>query len=141
MRIRATLIERLWSRIERQPDGCWLWAGPVKANGYGVIGRGGRGNTDYVHRVMYELIIGPIPEGLCIDHLCRVRACCNPSHLEAVTYSVNVSRGLRSALNTHCRAGHARTPENLIRNGVRSTRCRPCNVERLRALRANQESA
>ena len=73
-------------------SGCWLWTGKPAKNGYGVISVN---NTDrYAHRLSYELHIGPIPDGLTIDHLCMVRLCVNPEHLEPVTRSENTRREL-----------------------------------------------
>lgn len=114
--------ERLWSRINKDaPDGCWLWTGGLSVAGYGRI----RINTvlHYTHRLVYELLAGPIPEGLEIDHLCRVRACCNPAHLEPVTHAENVRR--EDASVTHCPKGHAYEGHNLIRDG-NSRKCRIC---------------
>ena len=88
------LADRLFSRIDA--DGpCWLFQGGLTKDGYGVIGRGRRGEGSvYAHRAAWELLVGPIPDGLEIDHLCRVRSCCNPDHLEPVTRKTNVNRGI-----------------------------------------------
>lgn len=82
-----TFAERLLSRYEVTPDGCWRWTGTLTHGGYGQIARHGRNVT--AHRAMWEHLRGPIPEGLVIDHLCLNRRCVNPDHLEVVTYSVN----------------------------------------------------
>ena len=75
--------------------GCWLWTGARTANGYGTMSAGGRyGATLLAHRLAYEWYRGAIPDGLQIDHLCRVRHCVNPWHLEAVTQEVNLKRGM-----------------------------------------------
>jgi hypothetical protein len=81
--------------------GCWLWDGYISTTGYGSIKFQGRIGS--VHRLSYESFVGPIPEGLQIDHLCRVRACCNPEHLEPVTSRENTIRGF--ADRRHVRAG------------------------------------
>lgn len=79
--------------IPEPNSGCWLWIGSEReSGGYGFIVRNGRSTA--AHRVSYEMAKGPIPEGLVIDHLCRVHCCVNPDHLEAVTQLVNVRRGL-----------------------------------------------
>lgn len=80
-----------WERVNKAgPGGCWLWTGAVDGNGYGTV------TIERVqlstHRVAYELLVGPIPAGLTIDHLCRVLACCNPAHLEPVTRAENNRR-------------------------------------------------
>lgn len=76
------LLDRFVEKVELAPDGCWNWLG-AKVHGYGKIGAGGRGNgTIVAHRVAYEWLVGPIPDGLQLDHLCRNRSCVNPSHLE-----------------------------------------------------------
>jgi hypothetical protein len=72
-------------------SGCWLWVGALTSQGYGQM-RGMNHRVTRAHRVAYELFKGPIPEGLYIDHLCRVRCCVNPDHLEAVTQFVNMAR-------------------------------------------------
>lgn len=74
-------------------DGCWEWSGATTPNGYGVIGRGRRGEGNVmVHRAAYEELVGPIPAGLHVDHLCRNRLCCRPDHLEPVTQAENNRR-------------------------------------------------
>lgn len=93
------LTESLYKRLDDgtfiEPySGCWLWCRHVHIGGYGMIGSGdGLGKNRYVHRVSYERHKGKIPEGLHINHLCRVRSCLNPAHLEAVTNAENVRRG------------------------------------------------
>lgn len=87
------LIERLLAKVRPADSGCWIFTGAIAASGYGVIGAGPRGTgVALVHRAAYEHFVGPIPAGLHIDHLCRVRACCNPEHLEAVTQRENNAR-------------------------------------------------
>lgn len=88
---------------------CWVWPGAKSGGGYGQISGAGR-RLFYTHRVAYEAWYGPIPEGLVIDHLCGNPACCNPTHLEAVTQGENTLRGRGpSAANARlerCRNGH-----------------------------------
>lgn len=115
-------------------NGCWLFQGHVnRATGYGTV------SNKYAHRYFYEAHVGPIPHGLVIDHLCRVRSCVNPAHLEPVTQAENVRRAeghvstLRAA-ETHCRYGHEYTPQNTRtvrgRNGRTTRRCYTCQRAR-----------
>ena len=121
--------------------GCWLWEGYTNSKGYGVftaspntrkhVGKriGRKGKHILVHRYMYELMIGPIPKGLQIDHLCRVPLCVRPSHLEAVTQRENLMRGngfaAHNSLKTHCPKAHEYTPENTAFIGT-ERRCKTC---------------
>ena len=116
-------------------DGCMLWLGALDMpGGYGRFRVGTK--TDMAHRVSYVLHVGPIPEGLPLDHLCRVRRCVAPDHLEAVSMQVNTLRGATitaaNAAKTHCPAGHSYSPENtrITRDGRR--RCRTCDRARYR---------
>jgi hypothetical protein len=99
-----SVVERVLSRVDHTPGpftgtergDCWIFSGALSHNGYGQIGVGRLGGTKRAkrrtHRVMYEHEVGPIPVGYQIDHLCRVRACCNPAHLEAVPQAENIRR-------------------------------------------------
>jgi hypothetical protein len=93
-----------WSRVQFT-ESCWLWMGARNTCGYGCYGRRSR-----AHRVAYETLIEPIAAGLTVDHLCRVRHCVNPDHLEIVTNRENILRGngptARHARATHCEHGH-----------------------------------
>jgi hypothetical protein len=93
---RRPLAERFWEKVDKSaPGGCWLWTAATKSHGYGFVAIAkveGRSILRQAHRVAYELTHGPIPDGLEIDHLCRVRNCVNPAHLEAVTHSENCRR-------------------------------------------------
>lgn len=105
---RVPLSTRLWHRVD-VTDGCWLWRGSVTFRGYGSIGEGGRGGRKLlVHRLAYELLVGPIPESLTLDHLCRVKRCVNPAHLEPVTRAENTRRSPYNVIrNTgRCHRGH-----------------------------------
>jgi len=100
----------VWAKADMtDPASCWPWKASITAKGYGKFQIGG--DTKLAHRVAYEQAIGPIPEGLQIDHLCRNRRCINPQHLEAVTGRVNVRRG-NTGNRTECINGHGYTPEN-----------------------------
>ncbi len=94
-----TVLERFLSHVEVQTGGCWLWTSAIHKKGYGQFGVGD--HTYQAHRWSYEYFIGPIPQGLQLDHLCRNRACVHPEHVEPVTSRVNGHRGLRGILNQH----------------------------------------
>ena len=110
--VRATPIERFWRTFKRDPSsGCWTWLGSLNADGYGSFSI--KKKRQGAHRFAYQALVGPIPEGLQLDHLCRNRACVNPSHLEPVTPKVNTLRSAAAqATKTHCIRGHEFTPAN-----------------------------
>ena len=124
-------------RVSMEPmSGCWLWMMAPSDTGYGLVTGVGRKRL-LAHRVSYETFKGPISEGLSLDHLCRVRACVNPDHLEAVTHRENCLRGISpcaiSARKTHCINGHEFSGRNLyLHNGTRWCRaCRNINWMRM----------
>jgi hypothetical protein len=126
----ATIPQLFWSKVEITEE-CWLWVGGKMANGYGhfAVRRNGVLTQAYSHRWAYEAMVGPIPCGFQIDHLCRVRHCVNPSHLEAVTPRINTLRGdtiqAKNAGKTTCPQGH---PYDIRwRNGGRA--CKQCRRE------------
>lgn len=117
---RKPIAERFWPKVDvRTADECWPWLAWLDRHGYGMISRGGRGNgMAFAHRVAYEICVGPIPDGLEIDHLCRNPSCVNPAHLEPVTHIENIRRGNAGQFwreKTHCPHGHEYTPENTQR--------------------------
>jgi hypothetical protein len=121
------LAEALSSRIVEAPDGCWLWTGYSDAKGYGRLNFNGR--PQKAHRAVYEALVGPIPDGLQLDHLCRVRGCVNPAHLEPVTLAENVRRGLVGSINrqkTHCPRGHEYTVETTYTSSAGKRHCKVC---------------
>lgn len=87
------IAERLMAYVERTDAGCWRWTGRLSSAGYGETSGERHGVKVLAHRVSYETFVGPIPDGLHIDHLCRNRACINPEHLEPVTLQENLRRG------------------------------------------------
>src|SRR3990167_11363030 len=90
------------SLIDKKPGGCWLWTGYVDPR-YGYGRYGAKGNRYQAHRLVYELLRGSIPKGVGLDHLCRVRACVNPSHLEPVDCRTNLLRGKTRAAENHAK--------------------------------------
>jgi hypothetical protein len=132
-------IERVLEKVEMVPFcGCWIFTGASAGSGgeYGGIGVGcrsdGTNRMEYVHRVVYEALVGPIPHGKELDHVaargCASKACCNPDHLEPVDHPINVARG-RGGRRTHCPQGHEYGGDNLWvrpRDGRRE--CRACNA-------------
>lgn len=106
---------RFWVKVHRgAPEECWPWLASGNGKGYGQFYL--HGKSVLAHRFAYELVVGPIPVGLHLDHLCRMRRCVNPAHLEPVTNRENILRGVgataRNATKMHCPQGHEYTPEN-----------------------------
>jgi hypothetical protein len=135
----ASLPERIEARIKRLPEtGCWIWTGALSRQGYSYISVKGR--MFRVHRLTYEAATGSeIPAGLVIDHLCRVRSCVNPDHLEAVTPLTNWQRGkapsVGHAMKTACPQGHPYDAKNTYTlRGKR--RCRRCHAALMRRRKA-----
>ena len=130
------LEDRFWPKVVALSSGCWEWRGARGSHGYGIIRVGPVAPRHYVraHRVSYEMLVGPVPEGRELDHLCRNPPCVNPSHLEAVTHRENVRRGVSAAAQharaTHCPQGHAYDEANTMRS-VEGRHCRACRTARL----------
>ena len=131
-----TVPARFANKVTVQPDGCWHWTAGRTPDGYGKFWS--NGGYAYAHRWAYELLVGPIPDGLALDHLCRVRHCVNPQHLEPVTTAENASRGegitAANERKTHCLRGHEFTPENTYER-PEGRRCRTCRSEQRAARR------
>lgn len=108
-----TQDDRFWSKVDFGEDdaACWLWARAKSVDGYGVFAEC-RTKAAKAHRWAYESLRGPIPAGLEIDHLCRIRHCVNPWHMEPVDHLTNVRRSPGRQSHTHCVRGHEFTPEN-----------------------------
>ena len=130
---------RFWSKVDKngplfKDTPCWLWTAAKGKAGYGLFSYGGRKSPHLVltHRITYQLLVGPIPVGLELDHLCRNTICCSPQHLEAVTHRENMirgnvhSNGREQAAKTHCPQGHPYDLFNTIyKKGSRY--CRECH--------------
>ena len=122
--------DRVWPNIDFLEE-CWLWTGNTDKDGYGRLSDG-----NLAHRTVYLLVIGCIAKGLELDHLCRVKNCVNPNHLEPVTHLENMRRSRGTwvhsrALRTHCLHGHEYTPENTATvtkpSGRQYRQCRICS--------------
>lgn len=133
--VRLSPFDKVMRRVDKQVEGCWLYTGALMVDGYARVKDASSDLALLVHRVVYTELVGPIPDGLVLDHLCRVRNCVNPKHLEPVTGAENLRRGVRARLGerTHCSEGHELTPENTVfqrrttQSGVTMTPlCRTC---------------
>ncbi len=155
------IVERFWPKVDKngpipeyRPDlgPCWIWTAALNPYGYGrfFIETYPDRTCRYrgAHIVSYLLLIGPIPDDRELDHLCRVRNCVNPHHLEPVTHAENCRRGVGIAhaaackrAKTHCLEGHSYAGQNLYINpkGVRI--CRTCKRDTMRLIRAKRRSA
>lgn len=140
--MREALPGQIAEKIVVRYGGCWEWMASRTHEGYGRV-RWQRRNAN-AHRVVYELLVAPIPNGLTIDHLCRNRWCVNPAHLEPVPLRENIARGrgvgVLNAAKTHCKHGHEFTPENTYTNVKDGKRhCRECGRQANRRSRARAE--
>ena len=123
-------MQRFGENISLDPsDGCWLWTGYISpTNGYGYFWDGER--QVRVHRFAYRALVGEIPGTLCLDHLCCVKHCVNPNHLEAVTVRENTLRGTGpsavNAMKTHCPRNHEYNEQNTYRDKKGRRSCRAC---------------
>lgn len=132
----SDITERFWDKVEFTGF-CWLWTAHINSGGYGTF-RGRDRRMVKAHRFAYETLLGPIPNGQHLDHLCRVRRCVNPDHLEAVEPRVNTLRGMSPtailARKVLCSRGHKLSGDNLaIVKGRRC--CRECDRIRGAAYR------
>lgn len=136
----TTTEERFWSKVNKQLGACWLWVAATDRDGYGVF-RVSAGRMAAAHRYAYELAHGAVPQGLQLDHLCRVRSCVNPAHLEPVTSGENQRRSpialaTINAAKSACVSGHLFDEANTGRSATgRNQRwCRTCKREKRRAF-------
>lgn len=144
--VRPTMEDRFWSKVDKT-ETCWLWTACKTRKGYGMFRLGG---TDVpAHRFAYELLVGPIPKGLQLDHLCMSKACVRPDHLEPVTAQENTRRALaalgtghlmKQTLKTHCPQGHPYDESNTYVNAKGHRQCREC-WKRWRKPSVKQEAA
>jgi hypothetical protein len=132
MQLNNKQLENFFKKVNKIPDGCWLWIGSRSFNGYGNFNVGGK--TIGAHRISFEIHKGEIPEGLQIDHICKKRGCVRPDHLEVVTQRENLLRSNTVAFinsnKTHCPQGHQYTPENIYKKvshgKVQGRKCKTC---------------
>ncbi len=119
--------------VSPEPNsGCWIWTGYISKQGYGRFSPKWKMSPLYAHRISYEIYKGKIPDGLALDHLCRVRCCVNPDHLEPVTYRENLLRGrgpggVLFKPKTHCKAGHKFSDGSFYISGRGTRVCRLCD--------------
>lgn len=143
--------ERIRANVTVNDAGCWIWNRSLGTAGYGQMyyqAPGERARMQSAHRTSYRVFIGPIPEGLELDHLCRVRRCVNPEHLDPVPHQTNVLRspiaiGAINGAKTHCRAGHPFSAENtrFSMKGKQPMRvCRACSREAGARYKARQRA-
>lgn len=147
-----TTLSRFLAKVAPDEGGCWIWIGTTDRDGYGIFGEGTivpGSVTRRAHRISYTHFVGAIPDGLVIDHLCRVHSCVNPNHLEPVTIKENLNRGIWNgptgdahwnAQKTHCVNGHEFIPRNVYfepnpSSGRPKRKCRACRYARNRAYR------
>jgi HNH endonuclease len=129
MKLPTQIRQRI--RIPANPDACWNWIGSLNICGYGRMWQKHLDTTAYAHRIVYEMLVGPIQKPLTIDHLCKNKRCVNPKHLEPVPIRVNILRSNGpAALNARkkfCKAGHPLSGENIYWRGPRK-RSRSCRI-------------
>ena len=127
-------LDRLATKYIIDASGCWLWTRSLDKDGYGQFYL--ERKMKKPHRLMYELIVSKIPDGLVIDHLCKVRHCVNPKHLEPVTNKENVLRSdgfaAVNSKKTHCPKNHEYTTENTYLDKSNMRHCRECGREYMR---------
>lgn len=154
---RTDVLDRILRRVNKDgplPENnpnlgpCWIFGGCLNRTGYGQVTVSFEEGRALVHRVVYQRLVGTIPEGLHLDHLCRTPACCRPEHLEPVTPAENNRRGVGAAVQRarfaamqYCVNGHPRTAGNLVLLKSGKKRCRPCVNAWAAEARARQRAA
>jgi hypothetical protein len=141
-----TLLQSFWAKVRVDDEsGCWVWTGTRDGCGYGrIFHRASNRINAMAHRVAFEIFCGPITEET-LDHLCRNRACVNPSHLEPVSHRENCLRGVgpipENAAKTHCDSGHPFDEKNTYIRPTGHRDCRICTAKRQREYQARNRQA
>lgn len=120
-------VEKRLVKFILKTDTCWLWQGHINRGGYGQFTCYG---VHRAHRFVYEYLVGPIPDGMALDHLCGVKHCVKPDHLEVVTHAENTARWAKTV--TACPQGHSYTDENLYVRSDGRKKCKTCDRDRNR---------
>lgn len=141
----ASFAERVFTYVDPSGD-CWEWTGALDDNGYGVIGRGGRGSGNMgAHCAVWLLLVGPIPKGMHYDHLCRRHSCVSPEHAEIVPPAINKERGFSPAVlyskRTKCNFGHPLDGITTRKTGETYRYCKTCARNKTNARRAAATAA
>jgi hypothetical protein len=142
MATRAPIDERFFAKVDAHGV-CWEWTAATAKNGYGVFNRGAGAGTALAHRWCYEFLVGPIPDGLQLDHVCRNRRCVNPDHLEPVSQRENLLRGYsrmaQNARKTCCPQCHGPYSQQIVKGVVVGRICKPCQcASQLRKYHASK---
>lgn len=135
----AVIAERFWRQVDTTggSHACWPWLGHQNGHGYGRFSVASK--QPVAHRYAYEAVVGEVPPGMVLDHICKTRHCVNPSHLEAVTQDENLARGSRGRYRQECQRGHTYTEESTGHDHGRRY-CRICaNARRRERLAISSE--
>lgn len=134
------VMDRFWSKVDRQTEGCWKWKGSINGYGYGLFCF--RGTSWIASRFVWQALNGPAPADMVVDHICNTRSCVRPDHLRILTDKANLLRGTgiaaKCARKTHCNQGHEFTPENTYVWKGTDRHCRTCHRQKANARNAKK---